>query len=381
MQVTIFLGQIGSASIKHFVTRCRPQYILIIHLIYPTTPFNTHQIMSDDIRKRFESYLPKYGVLWKSMVTSDVQISSVQQESSCLASTTTYSPSPTSSSTSSSIADVNLTHLLMSYDNNTDESGEKLISVELSQYETGIVEENGYDETTVVEDDSSDYQVDNECISPIINSVRKKKSNQLIILESSEDEMSSDLNDDDGDDNADEEETTCSEESEYKCCDDDDDDDGYYDDIDDDDGKHNKVISNNHNCDMDDDKEEISDESNNTPKSITYNSSITSTISNSTSKKSSKSKPMSKTAFKKNRERLGQEAFDEFNKKAFNGTLTNVNLSWSKNLRTTSGITRLKRLRRDNSREASIELSIKVIDDISRLRATLLHEMCHAAQW
>ena len=34
-----------------------------------------------------------------------------------------------------------------------------------------------------------------------------------------------------------------------------------------------------------------------------------------------------------------------------------------------------------HTRVATIELSTKVIDDEERLRSTLLHEMCHAAQW
>ena len=34
-----------------------------------------------------------------------------------------------------------------------------------------------------------------------------------------------------------------------------------------------------------------------------------------------------------------------------------------------------------HTRTAVIELATKVIDDEERLRATLLHEMCHAAQW
>ena len=34
-----------------------------------------------------------------------------------------------------------------------------------------------------------------------------------------------------------------------------------------------------------------------------------------------------------------------------------------------------------HSRVATIELATKVIDDEERLRSTLLHEMCHAAQW
>ena len=48
------------------------------------------------------------------------------------------------------------------------------------------------------------------------------------------------------------------------------------------------------------------------------------------------------------------------------------------------GVTRMRgKLGEDNAhtRVATIELSTKVIDDEERLRSTLLHEMCHAAQW
>ena len=78
-----------------------------------------------------------------------------------------------------------------------------------------------------------------------------------------------------------------------------------------------------------------------------------------------------------------------------------LTLKWSNKLRTTAGITRLtKEMRRpaaphnhrqphndddDLSRNydytAVIELSTKVLDQESRLRETLAHEMCHAAAW
>lgn len=53
---------------------------------------------------------------------------------------------------------------------------------------------------------------------------------------------------------------------------------------------------------------------------------------------------------------------------------------WSNKLRTTAGLTRLKGYRMGNP-SAIIELSSKVLDDRTRLRSTLLHEMCHAAAY
>ena len=96
---------------------------------------------------------------------------------------------------------------------------------------------------------------------------------------------------------------------------------------------------------------------------------------------------MSKAAFKKNRESLAKGIFDEFDNKAFQGKLSSVNIVWSTKLRTTAGLTRLKRCNRNmkpgvpQNRLASIELSTKVLDDEERLRSTLLHEMVHAAAW
>lgn len=89
-------------------------------------------------------------------------------------------------------------------------------------------------------------------------------------------------------------------------------------------------------------------------------------------------------AFRRNRKRLTEEYFSEFNRTVFRSALTPVVVSWSNKLRTTAGLTRLKTLTEDGrpaTRLATIELSTKVIDDTSRLRSTLLHEMCHAAAW
>lgn len=87
--------------------------------------------------------------------------------------------------------------------------------------------------------------------------------------------------------------------------------------------------------------------------------------------------------FAKNRQKIVDAAFAEFNEIVFQGQLSQVEVTWSKKLRTTAGITRLcctKEKGRVIKRSASIELSMKVLDDETRLRSTLLHECCHAAQ-
>lgn len=98
-----------------------------------------------------------------------------------------------------------------------------------------------------------------------------------------------------------------------------------------------------------------------------------------------KKSPRNKTAsFRRNRDALTKSAFDEFNGKVFNGSLSGVKFEWSNKLRTTGGITHLKRLiniETDPTYFATIDLSEKVLDEEHRMRSTLLHEMCHAATW
>jgi len=92
----------------------------------------------------------------------------------------------------------------------------------------------------------------------------------------------------------------------------------------------------------------------------------------------------SKSTFRKDRNAITSRTFSEFNKLAFNSKLSSVEVNWSNKLNTTAGITRMRgKLGEKNAhtRVATIELATKVIDDEDRLRATLLHEMCHAAQW
>lgn len=100
--------------------------------------------------------------------------------------------------------------------------------------------------------------------------------------------------------------------------------------------------------------------------------------------KQATTKTPSKTFFRKNREEIGDTAFAEFDRRAFDSALVDVELVWSNKLRTTAGLTRLKQISGGGGptkRIATIELSTKIIDDELRLRATLLHEMCHAAAW
>jgi hypothetical protein len=105
------------------------------------------------------------------------------------------------------------------------------------------------------------------------------------------------------------------------------------------------------------------------------------------SKKRSLSSKMSKAAFRRNRQSLAEDNFSHFNKAAFGGNIASVEVIWSNKLRTTAGLTRLKKSYMNmrpgipQERLASIELSTKVLDDPERLRSTLLHEMVHAAAW
>ena len=88
--------------------------------------------------------------------------------------------------------------------------------------------------------------------------------------------------------------------------------------------------------------------------------------------------------FQQLRENLAAEAFRRFNRDAFEGKLSSVELVWSKKLNTTAGLTRLISLKRGKQvvkMEAKIELATKIIDHTDRLESTLLHEMCHAAAW
>ncbi len=93
---------------------------------------------------------------------------------------------------------------------------------------------------------------------------------------------------------------------------------------------------------------------------------------------------VSQRAFRRDREALTIRTFQEFNTKVFEGKLSSVSLKWSSRLRTTAGITRsihCPNKKGENARNSAIELSTKCLTDETRLRSTLLHEMCHAAAW
>lgn len=86
------------------------------------------------------------------------------------------------------------------------------------------------------------------------------------------------------------------------------------------------------------------------------------------------------TKFKQERVAMTQKMFHEFNLKAFRSALpADLPIKWNKRLLTTAGITKLKLS--SDQRTAIIELSEKVVDDVERLKNTLLHELCHAAAW
>jgi predicted SprT family Zn-dependent metalloprotease len=95
-------------------------------------------------------------------------------------------------------------------------------------------------------------------------------------------------------------------------------------------------------------------------------------------KKAPKPSAQGKKAFKENRERLAQNLLKSYDQLLCGGRLgDSTTVQWSKTLRTTAGVARLKSVL--EHRTAQIELSIKVLDSESRLRSTLLHEICHAA--
>eukprot|EP00903_Cladosiphon_okamuranus_P019474 g17908.t1 len=89
-------------------------------------------------------------------------------------------------------------------------------------------------------------------------------------------------------------------------------------------------------------------------------------------------------AFLRVRDRLTAKYFAEFNEGAFGGALSDVRVTWSTRLQSTAGVT--KSLRRSNASGgftyvSVVELSTKVLDSDTKLRQTLLHELCHAAAW
>jgi predicted SprT family Zn-dependent metalloprotease len=86
--------------------------------------------------------------------------------------------------------------------------------------------------------------------------------------------------------------------------------------------------------------------------------------------------------WKKARVRHARELFEEYNHTVFQGKLpADMSIEWSKRLNKTAGLTYTQYGDGDRKHIARIELSSKVLTDMQRTRATLLHEMCHAACW
>ncbi|CAM9282923.1 unnamed protein product [Chrysoparadoxa australica] len=88
--------------------------------------------------------------------------------------------------------------------------------------------------------------------------------------------------------------------------------------------------------------------------------------------------------FQRQRDDLTARYFRIFNEGAFDGALSSVQVTWSKKLLQTAGITvctKLRALSGKMTHKAKVELSTKVVDSEDKLRSTLLHELCHAAAW
>ncbi|EFN54886.1 hypothetical protein CHLNCDRAFT_13364, partial [Chlorella variabilis] len=86
--------------------------------------------------------------------------------------------------------------------------------------------------------------------------------------------------------------------------------------------------------------------------------------------------------WKKQREELTAQLFQEFNRTVFEGQLpAGLELRWNARLLTTAGLTHYRREIPDDPYTARVELSSKVLDGFSKLERTLCHELCHVAAW
>ncbi|KAK9837501.1 hypothetical protein WJX81_007148 [Elliptochloris bilobata] len=92
-------------------------------------------------------------------------------------------------------------------------------------------------------------------------------------------------------------------------------------------------------------------------------------------------------AFRRQRDALAAAAFAEFNASVFDGRLpADLAMGWNAHLKTTAGLTHYRREAAGEAGahlrySARVELSAKVVDAPAKLRATLLHELCHVAAW
>jgi predicted SprT family Zn-dependent metalloprotease len=110
---------------------------------------------------------------------------------------------------------------------------------------------------------------------------------------------------------------------------------------------------------------------------------VVSPIRNNSRTKKIYTKSTTPAQWKKKRDIVLKSSFAEFNSKVFNNALDkNMKIEWSTRLRKTAGLTYMKSSKNKSiPSSARIELATKVLTDEQRLRATLLHEMCHAAAW
>ena len=91
-------------------------------------------------------------------------------------------------------------------------------------------------------------------------------------------------------------------------------------------------------------------------------------------------------SFARRRGALLEATFAAYDGAVVDGRLAaSVECVWSKRLRTTSGLTRMKQTRASATapweKRAVVELSTHVIDSEDKLKNTLAHELCHAAAW
>lgn len=103
--------------------------------------------------------------------------------------------------------------------------------------------------------------------------------------------------------------------------------------------------------------------------------------------KSTAARPLSASAFKRQRQELAAQLFAEFNRTVFGGRLpADLEIKWNARLLTTAGLTHYRRDIPDDPYappiySARVELSSKVLDSFSKLQRTLCHELCHVAAW
>ena len=88
--------------------------------------------------------------------------------------------------------------------------------------------------------------------------------------------------------------------------------------------------------------------------------------------------------FNSNRDTLADSLYYLYNETVFSSQLPkDLKIIWNKNLTKTAGycVYKFDKSHDTIQRHISINLSTKIITDEDRLKATLIHEMCHAATW